>query len=122
MVCEECKGVDVSIVDAVVIYPHRRDLKGKSIWRCVCGAFVGCHPGTTSPLGTPAGPDLRRMRNLTHAMFDRLWRGGNAQMKRGEAYAWLSRSLEIPQERTHIGMFDVATCRRAINLVNEKRQ
>lgn len=31
-------------------------------------------------------------------------------MKRGDAYAWLSKATGIPQERCHIGMMDEAEC------------
>lgn len=114
-----CCSTKTVLVAGAVIYPGRMDLASKPMWLCPsCAAYVGCHPGTTDALGTPAGPALRRMRNLTHRVFDSLWRSG--EMSRGQAYAWLRRTLELTAEQTHVGLFDEALCRRAINAVADR--
>ena len=44
-----------------------------------------------------------------HAAFDPIWKDG--YMKRKEAYKWLSKQLDIPEQYTHIGMFGAETCK-----------
>lgn len=101
VVCIECGG-NGSLCDGRSIYPHRPDLFNKSFYRCSCGAYCGCHPGTTKPLGHPCGPDTRKARSAAHAAFDPLWKTG--KMGRRQAYAWLAAVLGIPEKECHIGM------------------
>lgn len=77
-----------------------------------CHAWVGCHPGTTTPLGRLANKALRRARNRAHAAFDPIWKEG--LMKRGDAYAWLADQLGIERKDCHIEMFDNAQCERVV--------
>jgi hypothetical protein len=94
------------------IYPHRPDLKEKKFWKCIpCNAYVGCHPGTSTPLGNLANAELRRARNIVHSVFDPLWKG--RKMTRSAAYQWLASQLDIPVEKCHIAMFDISQCRSA---------
>jgi hypothetical protein len=113
------------------VYPHRRDLHDKPIWKCDgCGGYVGCHPGTNNPLGTPADYKLRQARMALHnSMIDPLWEGADtcgiyapenekaARKIRGTArkrvYAYLGAQLGIEVDQVHVGMFDLETCRRA---------
>lgn len=113
------------LVGAEKIYPHRRDLAGRWFWDCdPCGAYVGCHPGTTKPLGRLANAELRRAKQSVHRVLDPLWKSGG--MKRKEAYALLAKGLSIAPQNCHIGMFDVPTCQAAIlvlkNRVDRKGQ
>ena len=42
--------------------------------------------------------------------------------RRNAAYGWLAQKMGLPVEQTHIGMFDVAQCRKAIHIIeNETR-
>ena len=63
------------------------------------------------------------MKHQAHEYFDKIWELG--YMKRTEAYAWLSRMLDLPSDYTHIGMFSEITCLRVINfskqLLNDYR-
>jgi hypothetical protein len=112
VVCPYC-GKPASLVVGRVIYPHRSDLADKPVWACLpCGAWVGCHPGTKRPLGRLADADLRKAKMAAHAAFDPLWRSG--EMRRKAAYAWLAKQLGITGKEAHIGMFDLATCRRVV--------
>lgn len=120
--CGEC-GKPAGLVDGRTVYPHRPDLAHKRFWRCcVCGAYVGCHPGTSHPLGTPCGPETRRARNAAHAAFDPLWRrkmtqdGAPQHEARNAAYSWLAGELGLEIEKTHIGMFDLATAQRVVEV------
>ena len=66
MKCRYCNG-DVSIKDSSIIYQQSYGL----IHICdSCGAFVGCHKGTSNPLGTLANAELRELRKQAHSVFD----------------------------------------------------
>lgn len=116
--CDYCGG-SAELVTGSDIYPHRPDLTALRFWRCApCGAYVGCHKAGngygdgTRPLGRLANAELRAAKSAAHAAFDPLWKSG--RMRRGDAYRWLSDKLGIPQAQTHIGEFDVETCRRVV--------
>jgi hypothetical protein len=111
-ICPYCSA-PTALVKSDVVYPHRPDLAGKKFWLChPCDAYVGCHPGTERPLGTPANADLRALRSKVHAALDPLWRGG--RLRRSEAYERLAVAMGIPGEECHVGMFDEARCRDAL--------
>lgn len=81
------------------IYPHRPDLAKLNYYMCECGAYVGCHKGTTNPLGNPAGALTRVARSRAHGIFDCIWQW--QLMTRKEAYIWLSGKMGLPD--VHIG-------------------
>jgi len=117
LVCPYCKGRS-RLVKGNVIYPHRSDLYDKDFYLCrPCDAYVGCHTGTTIPLGRLANAELRRAKLQAHAAFDPIWKNGHKS--RGGAYAWLSEQLNISKELCHIGMFDVDQCRRVTEVCQE---
>lgn len=120
--CDYC-GVETERVTGADIYPHRPDLAGKIIYRCLpCDAWVGCHPGTTQPLGRLANAELRAAKREAHQALDPLWRkkmriSGCAKGKaRGLAYKWLADQLGIDPKGCHIGMFTVELCRRTVEV------
>ena len=78
-----------------------------------CDARVGCRPGSIKPLGTLADRELRRWRSLVHRKFDPLWQSG-VFSSRQIAYKWLSKAMKLPLERTHVAMFNIRQCQRAI--------
>lgn len=102
------------------IYPHRADLGHKNFWKCTpCDAYVGCHDGTTTPLGRLADAELRKAKLAAHNAFDPIWRkfnGNRRRSARSDAYAWLSNALGIPPHETHIGMMDLAQCAKVVEL------
>ncbi len=100
---------------------HGRDYG--PIWECdPCEAWVGCHPGTTKPLGRLANKELRLAKIAAHDAFDGLWRRKVQKEKcskshaRSKGYAWLAAQLGISPQQCHIGMFDVAMCRRVVEV------
>ena len=112
--CDYC-DLPCELVSGLTIYPSRPDLAGKAFWRCVpCEAWVGCHPGTHKPLGRLADFDLRRAKQDAHAAFDPYWR--KHFQHRSTGYSWLATQLGIASKDCHIGMFDVATCRKVVRL------
>ena len=103
------------------IYRHRQDLADKRFYKCDCGAYVGTHPGTCEPLGTPANSMTRKARSEAHAHFDALYKGvgkikpdGGSPRKRG--YRWLADMMEMTQEECHIGMMNAAQARRVVEI------
>lgn len=121
--CPYC-GQQARLVTGNIIYPHRPDLSDKNFWHCApCDAYVGCHHGTTVPLGRLADAKLRKAKMDAHAVFDTLWRHAPKNQRstaRKRAYAWLARELGLPPEDTHIGMMDVDTCMRVIELSRKR--
>lgn len=125
VVCDYCNN-EARLVGGDVIYPHRPDLHGLRFWHCgPCGAYVGCHKGTTRPLGRLANAELRQAKQDAHAAFDPKWkfhtfRDGYQTMTRTMAYKWLAEQLGIPIEQCHIGMFDVETCGRVVEVCTNR--
>lgn len=118
VVCPYC-SLPAKLVGGSAIYPHRPDLYHKRFYQCApCGAYVGCHPGTTKPLGRLATEELRKMKSAAHAAFDTLWKSG--RMTRKDAYAWLAAEMELPSADCHIGMFDEDQCRRVVRIVKAR--
>lgn len=115
--CPYC-GKQAELVTGSAMYPHRPDLASKRFWRCSpCRAWVGCHPGTREPLGRLANSELRRAKQDAHEAFDPIWKEG--PLSRSEAYEWLARKLGIPSAECHVGMMDVPTCRRVVEVCRE---
>lgn len=117
--CMEC-GAEAGLTDGRSIYPHRPDLYSKAFYLCECGAYCGCHKGTTKPLGYPCGPDTRKARSAAHAAFDPIWQQG--RMSRNAAYKWLAAQLGIEPKRCHIGMMDAATASRVPCVIKEQER
>lgn len=134
--CPACE-LATRLTDGTEVYPLRPELAHKQIWMCDgCGAYVGCHPGTTAALGTPAGKDLRMARMRLHAQrLDPIWQnawrhpayaGGERptgrdgrrrkmiqKAARVRVYAFLADRLGISSQDCHTGMFDLERCRQA---------
>lgn len=91
--CCQCnRSSDARLVTGADIYPYRDDLAHKLFWRCrECSLFVGCHNGTTNPLGSIPTPFLREARRDVHALIEPVWKSG--RMSRKQLYARLSKAL-----------------------------
>ena len=122
VICPYCQ-TDAALVTGREIYPHRKDLADKYFHRCrACDAWVGCHPGTSAPLGRLADKTLRAWKSAAHAAFDPLWRrkmekqGITKAAARSAGYAWLAEQLQIAPADCHIGMFDDGMCKRVVEV------
>lgn len=118
MICDYCHN-EAQLVSGDIIYPHRSDLHHLHFWQCVpCKAYVGCHRGTTRPLGRLANAELRQAKQDAHVAFDELWKRTTpvGSFDRYGAYTWLAWQLGIDRAECHIGMFDVETCRRVVEV------
>ena len=115
--CPYC-GSLAAYVDSKVIYGRSYGM----VYLCrPCDAYVGVHKGTATPLGRLANSKLRYWKKRAHAFFDPIWQDGRFRGRRSDAYAWLAEQMGLPQEKTHIGMFDVAECERVISIMEKER-
>jgi hypothetical protein len=126
--CPYCHKPAV-LVEGDVIYPHRTDLAHKRFWYCQKdNAWVGCHMPNTIPMGRLANAELRSAKMAAHDAFDPFWdaycrkHGVSKGKGRGKAYKWLAEQLGIRPADCHIGMFDVDTCRRTVEICNNFRK
>lgn len=111
--CDYC-GRPARFCDSKIVYGRSYGM----IYYCGhCNAYIGVHKGTDKPLGRLANAELRYWKKQAHAAFDPLWQRGSFRGRRNAAYDWLAQKMDLPVEETHIGMFDVGQCRRAIQII-----
>lgn len=123
--CPYC-GKLAGLVDSATIFKKSYGM----IWLCrPCEAWVGVHKndGKNRPLGTPANAETRHARSMAHQIFDPLWKAarkpGEAPSRvRGRFYGWLAKELEIDKKHCHIGLFDLKTCVRVIEICAKRRR
>lgn len=123
---EKAKPIECPYCQAPARLVDSEELYGRSYgyaWVCskrpVCDAYVGCHPGTTKPLGRLADKPLRDAKMKAHQVFDPRWRnvqepGRTKRQTRMRAYAWLATQLGITNQECHIGLFDLETCAQVV--------
>lgn len=117
VLCDYC-GKPAQLVNGSMVYNGRYH---GLIWLCSsCNAWVGVHKGTNKPLGRLANADLRHWRREAHAAFDPMWRGKEKRTRRW-AYEWLAEEMRLPLKETHIGMFDVEQCKKAVKICKEAK-
>ena len=113
-ICRYCGGI-IRLVPAADVYgssTERLGMQNEYLYQCQnCNARVGCHKGTTRPLGDVANEILRLKRIEAHQKM---------HTSRTKAYQWLARELKLPEEDTHIGGFEIDTCQRVIDLCRAK--
>lgn len=117
-ICRYCGGM-IRLVPASNIYGEavakRLGLEKERIYQCQnCNARVGCHRGTSRPLGNVANETLRLKRMETHRVFDGFWK--RRGMTRSQGYRWLATELGLPKSLTHIGGFEMEQCQKVIDL------
>jgi len=120
--CPYC-GSEVILIDSALIYNGRGY---GPVWVCSkypeCDAYVGCHKGTTKPLGRLANRELRTAKMAAHKAFDVLWQRRaatgrtNRKGARTRGYYWLAEQLKMPRSKCHIGMMDVNDCIRVVKV------
>lgn len=111
LVCPYC-GNATKQIDSAEIY---HGISYGIIYLCKpCNAYVGCHKGTTLSMGRLANSDLREAKKRAHHYLDQLWQP--KVYNRPIVYKWLSESLGINQDFTHIGMSNLKQCEKIIAL------
>lgn len=114
--CDYC-GRKAEFVDSKIIYGQSYGM----VYLCRnCMAYVGVHKGSAKPLGRLANAELRYWKKAAHAAFDPMWKWGRFRHHRNAAYGWLAQQMGLPIEKTHIGMFDVAQCKKAIEIIRRE--
>ena len=73
---------------------------------------MGCHDGTTNPLGTLANERLRDLRRKVHLKIDSSWKNGFTS--RIEVYKHIAKFLNIDIKQCHVGMFNESTCKKIL--------
>ncbi|NLC21777.1 MAG: hypothetical protein GX771_07715 [Halomonadaceae bacterium] len=117
--CIYCDG-EVVLVSNAKLY-GREYGKWPFIYFCSgCGASVGLHPHTDLPLGTLADAKTKAARKAGKAWFMRWLDQCMVGRERKEfsrvrkcCYTKLAKSLEIPLEECHWGMFNTERAREA---------
>lgn len=82
-----------------------------------CNSYVMAHPDTLEPMGSLAGPELRRLRYEAHQQFNRIYESG--LMSKQEAYQWLAGVVQAPMRHAHIGHLGDYYCREVIRKSRE---
>jgi len=115
-ICPYCGSVSV-LCHSIVVYD---DAKYPPVWICTnypkCNTYVGCREDTYAPHGTLANEGLRKIRRKVHQAFDPFWK--KKKMTRGAAYERLAKLMDLPTKQAHIGLFDMAQCKQAIEIIN----
>lgn len=71
-----------------------------------------------NPYGFPVDKETKAARIKAHTLFDRLWR--EEGMPRKDAYRWLQKTMRLPEEKAHIGKFDLKQCQIIISILEEQ--
>lgn len=109
--CHLCGGV-VSLVNNARFYGGR-EYGWPLAYAChSCHARVGCHRGTTIPLGTLANKEMMEARQKAHEAFDPYWKGLGLGARR-RAYRRLARATCI--ENPHISWLGIEDCMKVIS-------
>lgn len=119
VMCPYC-NCPTALAPARYVYGQNANKPRQMLYFClICGARVGCHKTGPVPMGTPADKATRKARREAHEAFDRIWKSG--RMTRWEAYLWLAQQMGLPQDKTHIGMFDAQQCARVVQICRERK-
>ncbi len=91
--CIGCdKEIEARLTTGKEMYPHRADLAEMQFWKCdTCGSFVGCHKGSTRPLGYLASQEIKTWRKNIHMILDPLWK--SKKIGRSQAYAYIGNRI-----------------------------
>lgn len=112
VLCDYCRK-PAKFCDSKIVYGKSRGM----IYYCGdCNAYVGVHKGTDIPRGRMANAELRYWKREAHAAFDPLWQYGRFKGFRNVAYGWLARRMNLPMDKTHISLFDVAQCKKVVSI------
>ncbi len=77
-----------------------------------CDSFVLAYPDTLKPMGSLAGPELRRLRFEAHKQLNQLQNAGI--MSKKQSYEWLAQVVHAPMSHAHIGHLGEYYCKEVI--------
>lgn len=72
------------------------------------------------PIGIPADPETKGWRIKAHKIFNSLFEGDFAIMRRGQAYSYLAKIMNVPPQKAHISMFTATQCQQLVNLLTKE--
>jgi hypothetical protein len=115
LICPAC-GCGAKIIDSKEIYGTSYGL----MWICQnhpkCDYRIGCHKGTTTPLGEMANEELRKWRIKVHDKIDPLWK--THKYNRGELYQELG--IKFNKMPFHTAeLKTVQECKDVINFIHD---
>ncbi|WP_424243858.1 zinc-finger-containing protein [Azonexus hydrophilus] len=109
-ICPFCEG-RVALVNNACFYGGR-EYGWPLAYACDdCGARVGCHPGSTVPLGTLADKQTQAARKMAHDAFDPIWKASALPGARRRAYAALAKAMGGV---AHISSMNVTQCTKVV--------
>ena len=118
-ICPYCDSETKKVTEEFI---YNKTYSGNKMICCVnfpkCNSYCGTHKEDESSLGRLADSSLRQYKKVAHSCFDPIWKDHKV-LSRKQAYSWLSEKLEIPVEYTHIGYFNIETCKRVITICSE---
>lgn len=95
--------------------------EGARVWVCSrypqCDTYIRTQPWSSKPLGTMAGPKLRKLRWLTHLYLDQVCNIG--LISRKDLYPWIAEITNTPEKYAHIGYMGEYYCARVIRACKE---
>jgi len=98
--CDNCNSDRMGLTSKSVIYGKEYGSWPYCYYCDDCGAIVGCHSNTYTPLGYMASSYVRRLRAKLHKVFDPIWQ--LRYLSRSQAYDWLASQLCIETSNCHI--------------------
>lgn len=113
--CIYCQS-EVIYTSNAILYGGRTYGSGMCYYCTGCGASVGTHENNPKkPYGILATKQMQNIRKICHKNFDKSWKTN--KISRNKAYEKLAEKLEINKKDCHFGMFDLATLRKALSIV-----
>lgn len=110
--CDECGSKKLKFGEQKEVYGTNY-AKWPMLWYCRdCRASVGCHNGTSHPLGKLANRAIRKLRREAHMVFDTIW--GSGLLPRGKAYAFLAMDLGISISACHFSLLSESQLKQSI--------
>lgn len=98
--CDKCKSWNIALLNEAELYEKQRRI-WPWVWYCYsCRAMVGCHYGTSNPLGYMADRNTRLKRARLHDLIDPLWKC--EIFKREMLYEMIAELLDIDPRKCHI--------------------
>ncbi len=119
--CCGCNApVTARLTSGAEIWPHRRDLEARPMWKCdACSLYVGTHWKTsrpTAPLGDIPTPEIARARSEIHKLLDPLWKHRPDVFPRRRLYAEIAARMELTAYHT-AELRDLETARKAYRII-----
>lgn len=124
--CPYCGDLSELILGSQ-LFPHIDNCRYDYFYRCrPCRAFIGCIPGTKTPKGRLANPELRKAKKAARQAFNAIaynkeLQGASRYMAYKSSYDWLSNRLGLPREFCNFDLMTLEQCWKAAEVCNNLR-